>query len=285
MDNVSIVNNKTVTTSLNITNLEEKHETIIENGSQIEPFSPENYLSYGIMWEYFLKTNISAKKYLYSYYNTTEILFAKRITIDKTLTQIYASNTTNNAFIDKELDKSYVVLDAHIPSKKIILEFKLSLETITLKDIAYIFYFPDHELHFLLFIPGSIDLTFEKVFKKNLRHLLNRFIKRLKLNMQKFDPKEILEKIKLINRNGIEGFPVLDDNLKTLENYFPIRAYICEFCEDNHEFSTYLHYVNHKRRKHDSNSYPCELCGSVLANKLSLKNHIFDIHKSTVSFL
>ena len=127
MDNVSIGNNKTVTTSLNITNLEEKHETIIENGSQIEPFSPENYLSYGIMWEDFLKTNISAKKYLYSYYNTTEILFAKRITIDKTLTQIYASNTTNNAFIDKELDKSYVVLDAHIPSKKIILEFKLSL--------------------------------------------------------------------------------------------------------------------------------------------------------------
>lgn len=131
--------------------------------------SPKNfdYRELGLIWQEIVENHISNS--LDSFYQYLKgISFHSKTTDNSNKTD---SDITFNHFINLPKSRkkllsekhTYFVFDGYIcsNSKKYILEMKLSHKNIGLKELKYMYYFPDATLIFILFYPGRIQKSDE----------------------------------------------------------------------------------------------------------------------------
>ena len=237
-----------------------------------------DYRIYGILWENYIKNDMKAKQALANYYQISvdKLAFAQSKDKPENYKNIFTSTNDiksriKTKFINKEKEKNKLVFDCYIKNRKIIIDMKLSsVKAIGLKDIAYMYYFPDHQLHFFFFTPINHTNNLNKYFKKRINDLVKKFNGCLELTAKKLEIKDIQEKTKLITRNDLMNFPLLTESLTVLEEYLPQPPYLCQECEKHEEFVSFSGLTSHIKRVHLKLKQKCDECEkSVLYGSLS----------------
>ena len=233
---------------------------------------------YGMMWENFFKKTNLVQDSLSKYQSINDFKTSYKNSI-KDLNVYYRKDNENNTnFLLDEINKQNVVFDLYSPSKKLIVELKLSVNAITYKDIAYLFYFRDHHLHFLFFLPFQRTSEFEDFFYRRIEHLVTNFNTLLNDMAQKLDFNDVKNRIKIITRYDLPIFPDISMQLEKLEPYLPQPPYKCHYCPDGKIFNDIYSLENHINCIHKKIKELCYYC-NIEYSWGSLPTHIKRIHE------
>lgn len=255
-----------------------KFSSSIEKGTIKKNNLNLDFTLYGILWEHYVSKNTEQLQSLLDYYNIdfTHIFFSKKMDVPLDVETIYQKKAIQA--IEYELHRKYVIFDGYIPSKKIILEMKLStFGAIGLKDIAYLYYFKDYQLHFLFFIPSKNTASINNMFVKRIKQLVANYNRFLKASAPRLDINDVLGRVKLITRSDLPNFPDLNEEFIILERALYSPPYICNVCPDK-EFSDHYALVDHIHSKHDPQKIPCPECDEVFASKRERLDHLRKDH-------